>query len=54
MNTAETIHLLATHQAKIMGAWFLFYPGQSWAVFQPQPVEEEPLCRFPATWWNNR
>ncbi len=55
MNTAEIIQLLVVHRAKLMGAWFLFYPGESWSIFQPEPsVVEEPLCRFPRDWWNRQ
>lgn len=54
MNATDAIQNLARNKAKIMGAWFLFYPGQSWILFRPQPIAEEPLCRFPRSWWETQ
>lgn len=45
---------LIYNKAKLMGAWFLFYPGQSWLLFRPEQVVEEPLCEFPRTWWEQQ
>lgn len=53
-NNVNRLQLLIRTEAKLMGAWFLYYPGQSWILFQPEQVVEEPLCEFPRAWWEKQ